>query len=68
MDWALFGIITLLILSIIWFIIVLKRDLRKDQEIFDEYLENNRRLKFNRRGKSNRHIRKDSKLLFKSNT
>ncbi len=48
MDWILFGIAALLILSIIWFILEYKRDLRKDREIFDEYLEKQRKIKFSR--------------------
>jgi hypothetical protein len=58
MGWALFGITGLLILSIVWFIIQHKRDLRKDQEIFDKHLENQRKLKFNRRGRGNRYANK----------
>ncbi len=52
---TLFGIVTIIIFTIIWFIIKYKRDLRKDQEIFDEYLKNHRKLKFNRRSRGNRY-------------
>lgn len=63
MNWILFGIVALLILSIIWFVIEYKRDLRKDKEIFDEYLENQRKIKFGKRGRGIRHSKKDSRLF-----
>lgn len=63
MDWILFGIVTLLILSIIWFFIEHKRDFRKNQDFFDEYLENQRKLKFNSRARENRYAMKGSKLI-----
>lgn len=59
MDWILVSIVVLLILSIIWFIMEYKKDLRKDKEIFDEHLENQRRIKFNRRGRDVKYSKKD---------
>jgi hypothetical protein len=49
MDLILVTIAVLLILTIIWLIVQFKSDMRKDQQIFDDYLEQQRKVKFNRR-------------------
>jgi hypothetical protein len=38
MNLTLASIVVLLILSIVWFILKYRNDLRKDKEIFNEYL------------------------------
>lgn len=63
MAWILFGIVTLLMLSIFWFITGYRRDLRKDQEVFDEYLENQRKMKFSKRDRGRPHSKKDGQLF-----
>jgi hypothetical protein len=49
MDWILITIVVLPILSTIWFIVQYKRDKRKNQQIFDEYLEQQRKVRFDSR-------------------
>lgn len=63
MDSTLFVIIALLILSIIWFIIKHKKDLRKDQQIFNEYLENQRKQSLTEEVEVIGTQKKDSELL-----
>ena len=46
------AIAILLILAVIWVVIKHKRDLRKDNKIFDEYMQKQREIKFNRRGRA----------------
>ncbi len=47
MEWTVILIGTLLVFSMLWLIIVYKRELGKDRKLFDEYLEKQRRIKFN---------------------
>jgi hypothetical protein len=49
MDSILATIAVLLILANIWLIVQYKSDMRKDQQIFEDYLEQQRKVKFNRK-------------------
>ncbi|MCW3110072.1 MAG: hypothetical protein JWQ09_4578 [Segetibacter sp.] len=63
MVWILFGIVTLLILSIIWFILQYRKDVRKDQEIFDEYLKNQKGPECAKRGRGIMYSKKGNSLF-----
>ena len=51
-------IVSILVVSVIWFLIQYKRDLRNDQEIIDEYVKNKRKIIFTKRGRGIRHSKK----------
>jgi len=51
MQWIFFLFLVLLVSAIAWAIIEYRNEQRKDEAIFDEYLENQRKLKFTNRGK-----------------
>ncbi len=63
MEWILVLILSLLVLSAVWFIIQYNRDLCKNREIFDEYLERQRDIKLGRRGRGIRQSKKESHLF-----
>lgn len=58
----LIAIVTLLVISMIWFIIEYRKESRKDRKIFNEYLENQRRSKFNRRGSGIKYSKKNGDI------
>ncbi|WP_165958266.1 hypothetical protein [Segetibacter sp. 3557_3] len=55
MNWLLIAILVLLVMSVIGLLVKQLFDRRKDRKIFDEYLENQRTLKFHQRTRNSRH-------------
>ena len=63
MEVILFGIVALLVLCTVWFFIRYQRDVREDEKIFDEYLENQRKIKYNKIGRGVRQSKKRKSLI-----
>jgi uncharacterized protein YxeA len=59
MDWILYGIVSVLILAIACFVLFHKRNAQKDQKIFDQYLENQRNVKFTKRNQGTKDLKKN---------
>jgi hypothetical protein len=58
MDWIIIAIILLVFLTIIWGVSERKKDQRKNEQFFNEYLDNKRRIKLQRRSRRHRLLQK----------
>ena len=58
MQWIFIFFIILVICAISWAIIELRRERREDEAIFNQYLDNQRKLKFSNRGKILRSLKR----------
>ena len=58
MQWIFILFIILIIGAIGWAIVELRRERREDEAIFNQYLDNERKLKFSNRGKVLRSLKR----------
>ena len=58
MQWIFILFIILIIGAIGWAIVELRRERREDEAIFNQYLDNQRKLKFSNRGKVLRSLKR----------
>ena len=58
MQWIFILFIILMIGAIGWAIVELRRERREDEAIFNQYLDNQRKLKFSNRGKVLRSLKR----------
>jgi TM2 domain-containing membrane protein YozV len=58
MDWIIIAIIILIVLLIIWAALESKKDQKKNEQFFNEYLDNKRRIKYQRRSRRLKLFRK----------